>query len=331
MSLPCSLPLETTAPALARRAPSKTAAFEHYVVRGLYRRRWLPRDAKALICVACGSSAHSRTRIDRLVGTLATLQVWREDVAERLGPTELDALMLRLLSTQAVIECSDALRSTDAAARVFDSMALLEHRNAWALGGAARIGDMAAALIQDRSYELTTSGDTRIRKAIERATELARTAAKRYGFMHPPGRYECDCRASILPKETAREPPIGRADMNACVVNAPDPWRVPRRPTVGVRPIPIPPARDAQPEPFKQDVTERRWYVPHEVKVAHWRNCEPQERLAQVEAERRRLRGLVVELALLFRGARRGKRLVKLPVIVGAELMFEKRRVTRST
>ena len=78
MSLPRSLPFETTAPALARRAPTKPDAFAHYVARGLYVRPWLPRDAEALICVACGSSAHSRTRIDRLAGTLATLQVWRE-------------------------------------------------------------------------------------------------------------------------------------------------------------------------------------------------------------------------------------------------------------
>ena len=126
--------------------------FAPYVARGIYCRPWLARVGKALICVACRSTARSPARIDPLVGSLATLQVWREDIATTLRPTELDALILRLLSVAAVLECIEAVGPAEVSGRIGDS-SMFEHWNAWTLGGGGRIEATARALLGDRSFK----------------------------------------------------------------------------------------------------------------------------------------------------------------------------------
>ena len=209
--------------------------FAPYVARGIYCRPWLAREGKALICVACRSAAKSSTRIDRLVGSLATLQVWREDIATMLWPTELDALVLRMLSVSAVLECIEAVGPAEVSGRISDS-SMFEHWNAWTLGGGGRIEATARALLGDRSFKPVGHPVT---AAIERATKGEREAAARYGFAHWPGHYDCGCLAAVLPKVAHEAPP---APKQLAVVNALDPWRIPRGPAV-VGPIAIPGSR----------------------------------------------------------------------------------------
>lgn len=286
--------------------------FAPYVTRGIHCRPLLAREGRALICVACRSTAHSPTRIDRLVGSLATLQVWREDIATTLRPTELDALILRLLSVSAVIECIEAVDPAEISGRIGDS-AMFEHWNAWTLGGGGRIEATARALLGDRSFKPVGHPVT---AAIERATQGVREAAARHGFAHWPGQYECGCLAAVLPK-VAHEAPS--APKQHAVVNAPDPWRVSRGPAV-VEPIAM-----LGSGPARIVVPRDGWDVPHEVESTHRRICRPEQRQTLAMIERRRLRVIVLTIAILHRGVRHGVPLVKLPQDIGEPLTFAKR------